>query len=115
MLARVARRVVLPPLGPKAYLAPPRFGELERLVPELGPDEAVFVTEAKIDANDGFAAVNHLRRSLKTRFWGFGLTFLEDYSKVGVWVYRPAFRVFKDSPAVGPAKEDEIRSRHIAD
>jgi len=89
-----------------------RFGELDRLVAKLAPDEAILVPETRGGA-DGALAVNRLRSSLRTRFWGRALTFIQDHDKVGVWVYRPASRAIENSPAIGPAKEDEIRSRPL--
>ena len=92
------------------------YESLQDQVGNLAPDESVFVTmtpilEAKEDAA---VAVRQLRARLRQRLRGRELAFVEDFERKGVWVYRRRERLFLgNSQALGPGKEDEIRSRPL--
>jgi hypothetical protein len=99
------------------YVGQPRkkYDHLEEPIRALAPDEALLVAlEPSGDSReDGLAVLARLRGSLMTRFPRMGVTFIIDPEKHGVSVYRPAFKGPGGGLAIGPAKEDEIRTRRI--
>jgi hypothetical protein len=90
---------------------------LRDLARELAPDEAVFVTTAKLieATGDSTDEVRQLRNRLRHMISHASITFVQDPEGRGVWVYRRGSGLLLggSSPALGAAKEDEIRSRPI--
>jgi len=113
----MASRVVLPDnrvVGKHSFRD---YAALRAAVDQLQPDGAILVTwagaqHAKEGTRDG---VMSLRRALNSRFAKRGLAFIEDFKTVGVWIYRPVNAGPGNGRAIGPAKEDEIRSRPLED
>jgi len=93
-----------------------KYDHLLEPIRALEPNGALFVAYERPrpgDEIDPGSAVFDLKRGLLARFRGEGVTFVEDLRRQGVWVYRPALRGMGGGRAVGPDKEDEIRSRPL--
>jgi hypothetical protein len=91
-----------------------RYGILREPIAALRADEALFITSAKLSSGgiDGHILIRDLRRKLIAQFKRAGVTLIEDFDRGGVWAYKPVWAQAY-SRAVGPVKEDEVRSRPV--
>jgi hypothetical protein len=112
----MVRKVIL---GPRRFtnssvhrgIGSAEMEEVMSIVGVLAPDDAIFVTrQAFHDDGVGLEDLLTLRRSLLLGLPNY-VTLLEDVKKRGVWVYRRPDGA--KSRAIGPAKEEEIRSRPL--
>jgi len=113
-------QIVLIPRGrlarPHGFAGPKsKYGQLLAAVLELEPDGAIFATrEDLVTGHDETRPeVRQLRRGIETYFKGKGIVCVDDLKRGGVWVYRPLNARPGTSLIIGPAKEDEIRSRPV--